>query len=135
MSDQDKDATLLAMANTIKAAKNWWPVAVFLWALIEFAVRSTSFYDNNVAKKPDVTAIEKKQDAINSKIDELSKQVADLSIRFNAYKENYITEQVSVKQTADSNRRNIASLNRKYNYILSFFTRPFKIVDEKRVYQ
>lgn len=90
MSQEDQ---IKAIAKEV--IKSLWPIILGACALIGLAITATSIYDNKVAKKEDVVVLE-------GKIQTLSNQVADLSVRFNAYKTDDADVKLRIKAASDS---------------------------------
>lgn len=107
MSDHDKENIKSVIRELFKT---YWPVLVFLlalmWGAIKLTVSLTSTYDNDVAKKSDIIALGKD-------VNELSKEVSDLAIRFNAYRNQDSSERVQIKNELSNHIQDYKALKKR----------------------
>lgn len=79
-----QDEQLTKLAKDLRVVKTWWPIVTGICVVIMFFMGLQSLYDNKIAKKEDVEKIS------NQNI-EISKQLTDLKLSFNQFKQSVNT--------------------------------------------
>jgi hypothetical protein len=105
MSTEEKNQ-FDTMAKEMAAIKRWLPIFIFLGTLIGLAITSTSWFDNNIARKADT-------DGIRKEVHELKGDVEDLKSSLTGFKTITTYSQAKTNIRIDSIRDVVKVIKRR----------------------
>lgn len=126
------ETTAVAINKQLKKILIWLPLILGVCALIGLALTVRGIYDNDVAKKSDI-------DRVSMQVSELSKQMSDMSIRFNVFKTGDSITKLHIKVSADSLAKAVVAIekacsriNRKVGAV-AYYTQKYSTDNNNRV--